>query len=207
MTVFNKSIYTFAKNDNARKIFYEKMINKCYFEPIISIIDTKNTTNISVSSCANCDFYLMMKKFHKNNKNNDIYEKYKENIISVSNFIDSFIDYNYDLAINKKFTQMFESNEDMLNSLCFVDKITKYFNYGENDYIFGVGKYSLKEKKLEGVFLFSCSKENISNCAYYPLFDIDDGFMDPFGDKKKVANLNKYFEIWKKNNYEGEIFY
>jgi hypothetical protein len=202
MVAFNRSIYKFAKNDVVKRELYEKLIGKYYFKPEIVLSETPNEYNMTLHSDAKFDFYLMMKKFDKTKKNNDIYVKYEDNINTIKNFVNDIFGCNYDLAIKHKFENPFESNEDMLQSLCFVDQITKYFEFDFNfnkEYTFGVEKH-------ENVCLFSCSKENISNCAYYPLFDIDDGFTDLFGNKNNVYVLNCHFNKWKNNNYQGEIF-
>lgn len=209
MVLFNRSIYKFAKNDIVKKELYQKLIAKYYFNPQLTLTETHDECSIELRSDAKLDFYLMMKKFDNKNKCENMREKYENNIKTIKNFIKNESNSNYDLLKKYHFENEFESDQDMLKSLCHVDNIDKYFKFEHNYedvYIFGVGNYDTNINKLQGAFLFSCTKNKLSNSAYYPLFDIDDGFRDAFGNNDNVRLLNFEFYKWKHNNYQGELF-
>ena len=199
MVAINKSVYKFAKNDIVKREFYNRTIKQCYYNPNIDIKNTDDKCEIFVKSDAKNDFYLFMKKLDKTNKNIAIYDKYTNNINAITTFIKNYSNSQYDLAVNEYLDYSFESHKDMIQSMNFIDGVEKYFDIA-NNYTFGV------ETETNEIFLFSCSLDKITNCGYYPLFDIDDGFRDLFGNLENNDFLNYYFEKWKNNNYDGSIF-
>jgi hypothetical protein len=212
MVLFNKNIYKYA--NEAHKNFYLSLINKYYYKPNIELtsIEGDKANSIKVTSIAEKNFYFHMKDIQtlgdydyqpKTEKTEKI-----ENINSINNFINTVKNNYCETFMTFRFANKFECEEKLLAAIKSINQITKYFYIPNEILLLGV-EYINDNNEIDNLIV-RITLDSISNNNFVPLFDLDDGFINPLDTKKLYPNnvyiyLDIKFNEWKKRNYEGEI--
>jgi hypothetical protein len=148
MTIFNRSVYQYLCQNTEKKIFYDKMIKLCYFNPYIETEKKDNYFLINIHSDASKDFYKMINKM-QHEKNSKFMSKYSANKQQIISFIETTKHYsNCEMWFSMNLKTPFEYDSDILEYAKNIIEIQKFAVIPENEnnnmFIFGHEYYDKK---------------------------------------------------------------